>query len=73
MCVVRKYEIQAQNPDDFIVSQFYNAPAVLCSVAKNCRARLKNPKFDVDRYLQNLEKQKLKNTVAIFKKCSELI
>jgi predicted nucleic acid-binding protein len=71
--IIRKYEISAQHPDDFIVSQFDLAPAVLCSVARNCRARLKKPKFDVERYLQNLEKQRLKRTVAMLKKYSDLI
>ena len=71
--MLRKYEIKAQNPDDFIINQFNYAPAVLCSAAKNCRERLKKPKFDAERYLQNLEKQKLQKTVNMLRKYCEFI
>lgn len=59
-----KYGIEAQHPDYFIVNITGEAPAVLCSVAKNCRNRLKKPKLSVERYLENLEKQQLFKTVA---------
>ncbi|OGT27055.1 MAG: PIN domain-containing protein [Gammaproteobacteria bacterium RIFCSPLOWO2_02_FULL_42_14] len=71
--IVKKYEIKAKNPDDFIVNQCDFTPEILCSVAKNCRSRLKKPKFDVERYLQNLERQQLHNTVKMLKKYSDRI
>lgn len=71
--IIKQYEIKAQTPDDFILQQFHPIPVILCGAAKRCRARLHKPKFNVERYLQNLEKQKLSKTVTMLRKYSEFI
>jgi predicted nucleic acid-binding protein len=67
------YGIEAQHPDTFIQHLTeLSLPAVL-QAAHHHRKRLKNPPFDVERYLNNLRRQQLTMTVKILNQYSDLI
>ena len=71
--VLESYGIEAQHPDDFISNLIDKNPALVCSSAKLCRNRLKQPPLDVERYLNNLERQSLPATVAKLREFEELL
>ncbi len=59
-----QYHLKAIHPDEFIMDLMdLNIGAVL-EAARNHRASLKNPVFDVDAYLDCLLKQKLPQSVS---------
>lgn len=59
-----KYDIEAQHPDDFIQHQFGLDTSLVVVAAQRCRARLRNPPYGVDEYLDRLERQSLPLSVA---------
>lgn len=60
---LRPYGIEAQHPDEFIDNLFDLDAAAVIAAAQRQRARLVNPKLDIDRYLEVLLKQGLVQTV----------
>lgn len=70
---LNKYDIEAQHPDDFIMRLFEMKPGVVCTSAKVCRERLKNPEFDIDRYLAILENQSLLKTVNSLRQFRDIL
>jgi len=71
--VIEEYNIEAQHPDNFIVDLFDLSIGMVCSAARSCRNRLKNPAFNVERYLNNLERQSLPKTVSRLREFHDII
>ncbi len=71
--VLDQYGIEARHPDEFIKHLLEIDPATVCTAVKLCRKRLKNPPFDVDRYLNNLVRQSLLATAAKLREFNQLI
>lgn len=61
--VLAQYGIEAQHPDEFADYLFDLHPAAVVEAASRQRASLKHPPLDVDRYLDNLLRQGLTQTV----------
>lgn len=57
------FGIEAQHPDEFADYLFDLHPAAVVEAARKQRAALQNPTVDVDRYLDNLLRQGLTQTV----------
>jgi len=68
-----KYDLEAIEPDEFIVQQLHLSEARVVDSAQIVRARLKNPALSVDDYLATLEKQKLPKSVDILREFRNLI
>lgn len=62
--LLRRYNIEAQHPDEFIQHQFGLDASKVVIAAQTCRARLQNPPFTVVEYLDCLERQSLPLSVA---------
>ncbi len=62
--VLATFGIEAQHPDDFLCNQMSLAPGLFCSAVRKVRARLKNPPYAVEEYLDTLTRQGLVATVA---------
>ena len=67
------YDIEAQHPDDFIICQLDLSEELVYGAVKAQRARLKNPAYSVDEFLQTLSKQRLPQTVERLRKARHLI
>jgi predicted nucleic acid-binding protein len=61
--VLDQFGIEAQHPDEFIDYLFDLHPAAVVEAASRQRANLRNPPMDVERYLDNLLRQGLTQTV----------
>lgn len=65
---IEKYGIEAQHPDDFLMSLLdLNYPQVINSIQSIIK-RLKNPPLTADQYLKRLETLHLKNSVAFLRR-----
>lgn len=62
--ILRKYEIEAQHPDEFVSNLIDTAPAIVYSAVRALRANLKKPPIDAENYLNTLERQSLAETVS---------
>lgn len=58
------YDIEAQHPDEFILYLLDLYPIQVCKAVEKVRQRLRNPIMDCERYLSNLLKQGLPQTVS---------
>lgn len=58
------YGMEAQHPDEFLSNHLGLAPGVFCEAVRKLRARLKNPPYSVDDYLDTLTQQGLVGTAA---------
>ena len=67
------YGIEAQDPDNFLLNLLDLTPGIFCGAIKKVRARLKNPPYSVQDYLNTLRKQGLIATVAQLEQFSEAI
>ena len=70
---LNKYDIEAQHPDDFIISLLDTAPDIVCATIRSHRLCLKNPPKSVDEYLKTLVEQSLIKTVRELERVRELI
>jgi predicted nucleic acid-binding protein len=61
------FDVEAQHPDDFILYLLDLFPIHVCRAVEKVRQRLRNPTMDRDRYLSNLLKQGLPQTVSFMK------
>jgi predicted nucleic acid-binding protein len=68
-----KYGIEAQHPDEFISNLTGLAPGIVCEAVKKVRARLKNPPYSVEEYLDTLRKQGLLATAGELEQFKELL
>lgn len=58
------FGIEAQHPDTFLCNQMSLAPGLFCTAVRKVRARLRNPPFSVEDYLDTLTRQGLVATAA---------
>jgi hypothetical protein len=58
-----RYHIEAQHPDEFILSLFSAAPSLVCGAVQRQRAGLRNPPKSAEQLLAMLENQGLIQTV----------
>ena len=61
---LKKYNLEAQHPDEFIFQQFGLDHARMIIAARIVRARLKNPVKSPEAFLETLRLQQLPKTVA---------
>lgn len=66
--ILKRFNLAAQHPDDFIFDQLDLHPALVCQSAANHRQSLKNPPKTADEYLDTLTRQGLTQTVALLRK-----
>jgi hypothetical protein len=62
------FSIEAQHPDDFVLSLLESFPELVIEAARNHRASLKNPPKTPDEYLMELEAQGLRKTVLVLRR-----
>lgn len=67
------HDLEAIDPDDFIVQQFHLSSAKVTNSAEKHRRRLQNPSKSVDEYLSTLEQQGLPRSVALLREYRQLI
>jgi hypothetical protein len=67
------FNIEAQHPDEFIAHVLTLAPPIALTAIKEMRARLKNPAFNPDEFLELLARQGLPQAVAILRQNIALI
>lgn len=65
--------IEAVHPDAFLHAQLGLEPAIFCTAVRKVRARLKNPPYSVDDYLDTLTRQGLVATVSELRKFAGFI
>lgn len=67
---LQKYDLYTEHPDEFVSNmiEIYN-PKVIATV-REMRARLKNPRKDVDEFLETLRRQGLPQTVSMLSEYS---
>jgi hypothetical protein len=65
--------IEAVHPDAFLHAQVGLEPAIFCTAVRKVRARLKNPPYSVDEYLDTLTRQGLVATVSELRKFADFI
>ena len=65
--------VQAQHPDDFVLSLIDIDENAVCEAARKQRANLQNPPKSIDQLLDGLEKIGLVKTVEFFRRRREFI
>lgn len=65
--------IEAQHPDEFLTNQLDLAPGVFCKAVAKVRARLKNPPYTIEEYLETLTRQGLVATAAELQQFADLL
>jgi predicted nucleic acid-binding protein len=68
-----RFDIQAQHPDDFLISLLDLAPGTVCAVVKRQRDNLRNPPRTAEELLSTLESQGLPQAVARLRQSIELL
>ena len=62
--MLARFDIEAQHPDDFLLSLFDVAPGLVCGAVKRQREGLSNPPKTAEELLATLESQGLTQAVA---------
>ena len=65
--VLRKFGIEPQHPDEFILRWLDLAPCLVAAAARDHRESLKNPPRTTEEYLRALELQGLTQTVTVLR------
>ena len=60
--ILQQFDMEAEHPDEFILSLFDLSPTLVAEAAENHRTSLKNPAKTVEEYLDSLESQGLSKT-----------
>jgi predicted nucleic acid-binding protein len=68
-----RFDIEAQHPDDFLVSLFDLAPGLVCAAVKRQREGLRNPPRSAEELLTTLENQGLTQAVNRLREFTDLI
>jgi hypothetical protein len=68
-----KFDIEAQHPDDFLLSLFDLAPGQVCAAIKRQRESLRNPPKTAEEILATLESQGLTQAVARLREFADLL
>lgn len=71
--ILAQYGIEAQHPDEFLVNHLNLVPSSFCGAARKVRARLKNPPYTVQEYLNILTQQGLVVTATELGQYAQLI
>jgi predicted nucleic acid-binding protein len=66
------FGVEAQHPDEFILYLLDLYPVQICSAAEKVRQRLRNPVMNPGKYLENLLRQSLPQTVSRMKELGYL-
>jgi predicted nucleic acid-binding protein len=66
------FGVEAQHPDEFILYLLDLYPVQVCSAAEKVRQRLRNPVMNPEKYLANLLRQSLPQTVLRMKELGYL-
>jgi predicted nucleic acid-binding protein len=66
------FDVEAQHPDEFILYLLDLYPVQVCRAVEKVRQRLRNPPMDYERYLSNLLRQGLPQTVSYMKELGYL-
>jgi hypothetical protein len=67
------FGIEAQHPDEFLCNHLNLAQGLFCRCVQKIRARLKNPPFTTDEYLETLTRNGLVATAAGLRPFAELL
>lgn len=67
------FDIEAQHPDDFLLSLFDLAPGLVCAAIKRQRESLRNPPKTAEKILATLESQGLTQGVARLRQFVDLL
>lgn len=70
---LQPYNIEAQHPDNFLIHHLHLAPGKFCAAVRKVRARLKNPPYAVETYLDILIRQGLVITATELEQFAQLI
>jgi predicted nucleic acid-binding protein len=68
-----RFDIEAQHPDDFLVSLLDLAPELVCAAVKRQREGLRNPPKTAEELLATLENQRLTQAVARRREFTDLL
>lgn len=68
-----EHGIEALHPDEFLLHQMGLEPVLFCTSVSKVRARLKNPPYTVEDYLDTLTRQGLVATAAELRQFSALL
>lgn len=71
--VLQVYDLEAQDPDEFLCNHLSLAPGHFCTSIRTVRKRLQNPPKEVDEYLETLTEQGLVATTAELRQFKNLI
>jgi predicted nucleic acid-binding protein len=71
--VLASYNIEAQHPDDFLLSLFDVGPGYVCAAVKRQREGLRNPPKTAEELLATFESQGLVQTVTRLRQFVELL
>jgi hypothetical protein len=71
--VLSEYGIEALHPDDFLRDHLHLAPGIFLVAVQKVRARLKNPPFSAQEYLDNLTVVRLRTTALELRQYITLI
>ncbi len=71
--VLAPHGTAAVHPDAFLHAQIELEPVIFCTAVRKVRARLKNPLYSVDDYLDTLTRQGLVATVSELRKFAAFI
>jgi predicted nucleic acid-binding protein len=68
-----RFDIEAQHPDDFLVSLLDLAPELVCAAVKRQREGLRNPPKTAEELLATLENQRLSQAVVRLREFTDLL
>jgi predicted nucleic acid-binding protein len=71
--MLARFDIEAQHPDDFLLSLFDLAPGLVCAAIKRQRESLRNPPKTAEEILATLESQGLTQAVARLREFADLL
>jgi PIN domain len=67
------YGIDVQHPDEFLCNHFNLAQGMFCGAVRRVRARLRNPPYSIEEYLEILTRNGLAGTAANLRPFAELL
>ena len=70
---LESHELEAIDPDEFVLQQFHLSRASVIDSARTHRLRLRRPPKSVQEYLTTLEQQRLPRTVSMLREYDDLI
>lgn len=71
--VLAPFNVATQHPDEFLCDHLALAPGSFCSAVRRVRARLVNPRYSVEEYLETLTRQGLVATAGELQSFAELL